>query len=150
MTTLENCSICLHEKDGTLHALDCNHSFHVQCICNWFRFGGSTCPECRQEPVRLPWRDACSRGKYLYSRNREKCKKFQKERNRINNKKLVDFRKLHGNILKQYSQLVRNKSQSMKSYRKAIRNLGLFTGPNFPLIAFPQNHSFLIYNLISK
>ena len=44
----ERCSICYDSlKDKQSHKLSCNHSFHTDCIIDWFRMGNSSCPYCR-------------------------------------------------------------------------------------------------------
>lgn len=48
---LENeCTICLDEFviDDDLKLLDCGHSFHIECIDDWFKRNIS-CPICRQD-----------------------------------------------------------------------------------------------------
>lgn len=65
----EVCSICgdvtFPETDSTptCHRLACGHSFHVDCIVQWFAHGHSSCPNCRYEEMgeRLVRRDASSR-----------------------------------------------------------------------------------------
>ncbi|ORX60975.1 hypothetical protein BCR36DRAFT_365560 [Piromyces finnis] len=44
------CSICLlnYEKNDELRILLCTHSFHKECIDNWFKTS-STCPICRTD-----------------------------------------------------------------------------------------------------
>ena len=65
----EVCSICGDETfpqtDSTpaCHRLACGHSFHVDCIVQWFAHGHSSCPNCRSEELgeRLLQRDMSSR-----------------------------------------------------------------------------------------
>jgi hypothetical protein len=65
----EACSICgdatFPQTDSTpaCHRLACGHSFHVDCIVQWFAHGHSSCPNCRSEEVGecLVRRDATSR-----------------------------------------------------------------------------------------
>jgi hypothetical protein len=65
----EVCSICgdvtfpQTDSTPTCHRLACGHSFHVNCIVQWFAHGHSSCPNCRYEEVeeRLVRRDASSR-----------------------------------------------------------------------------------------
>lgn len=65
----EVCSICgdvtfpQTDSTPTCHRLPCGHSFHVDCIVQWFAHGHSSCPNCRYEEVeeRLVRRDVSSR-----------------------------------------------------------------------------------------
>lgn len=65
----EVCSICgdvtFPQTDSTpnCHRLQCGHSFHVDCIVQWFAHGHSSCPNCRYEEVteRIVRRDVSSR-----------------------------------------------------------------------------------------
>lgn len=43
------CSICL-EKDNKCIKLNCNHTFHIECIHEWFK-KDLTCPICRKKQV---------------------------------------------------------------------------------------------------
>ena len=40
------CAICSSDV-GEFYTIDCDHSFHTECIMNWFRSGRSSCPLCR-------------------------------------------------------------------------------------------------------
>ena len=54
MSTL--CTICADE-DSTeaLATLPCGHSFHANCVVNWFRCGHDSCPNCRSEDISEEW-----------------------------------------------------------------------------------------------
>lgn len=43
------CTICAETLDetNTCHSIACGHTFHVDCIVQWFAHGGSACPNCR-------------------------------------------------------------------------------------------------------
>src|SRR5579871_73188 len=45
------CSICLEPILKGKHTLSCNHSFHTNCVINWFRTDHKSCPVCRKEPT---------------------------------------------------------------------------------------------------
>lgn len=57
MSQDEVCSICgdtafaQTDATNTCHRLACGHSFHVDCIVQWFAHGNSTCPNCRHEEI---------------------------------------------------------------------------------------------------
>tara|TARA_A100001015_G_scaffold278258_1_gene338287 strand:+ start:798 stop:1244 length:447 start_codon:yes stop_codon:yes gene_type:complete len=48
----DECSICLDKfkKDDKIIKLNCNHTYHFQCISQWFK-QDITCPICRQSPL---------------------------------------------------------------------------------------------------
>ncbi len=43
----DKCPICFNESE--LVTLQCNHSFHKNCITRWFKTGKLTCPCCRAD-----------------------------------------------------------------------------------------------------
>ena len=49
----EICVICLSSlKSGeNIYKLECNHSFHTDCIINWFRKSHGKCPCCMDYPI---------------------------------------------------------------------------------------------------
>ena len=55
MSDIKICSICLDEikpcetenARKSYELPECQHEFHVECICHWFRSGHPECPECR-------------------------------------------------------------------------------------------------------
>ena len=58
------CVICCTDEDfeneNTSTTLECGHTFHTECIINWFRIGNSNCPICRNDPnpkqvTKSPW-----------------------------------------------------------------------------------------------
>lgn len=50
------CTICAEEESTEpLATLPCGHSFHANCIVNWFRCGHETCPNCRSEELSEEW-----------------------------------------------------------------------------------------------
>ena len=51
------CAICrdgLHDESMPCMTLECGHTFHASCACNWFRQGNPACPLCRDNPVLDP------------------------------------------------------------------------------------------------
>jgi len=45
--TGQNCSLCLQPMDADLHALDCFHVFHEDCVLQMTHAGHTKCPLCR-------------------------------------------------------------------------------------------------------
>lgn len=72
----EVCSICgdvaLPQTDSSsnCHRLPCGHTFHVDCIVQWFAHGHPSCPNCRNDELgeRLVLRDVSSRISYAKRR----------------------------------------------------------------------------------
>ncbi len=51
--THERCSICLDPiSEGSRVFLQCSHTFHGQCVVNWFK-EKTDCPICRDEHCRV-------------------------------------------------------------------------------------------------
>jgi len=46
----EICIICLEEFniDKAITTLECNHSYHLECINDWFKNKKTTCPCCKE------------------------------------------------------------------------------------------------------
>ena len=88
---METCTICLsviNENESKL-TLSCNHSFHENCIINWFRTPCSSgnCPLCNDNPHR-PTRQPF----YIYTTNQNKVitNRYKKIKNHLKrNKKLT-------------------------------------------------------------
>ena len=54
METEELCAICLSplKEDTDIYQLECNHTFHTDCIMTWFRKSNNgTCPCCLDGPI---------------------------------------------------------------------------------------------------
>ena len=47
---LNECTICLdkYKKKEKIIELPCNHTFHEQCIKEWFEKDNNSCPNCRE------------------------------------------------------------------------------------------------------
>ena len=51
----KTCSICGETNREYFHTLDCNHSFHYNCLLLSFKnMGNNHCPYCRTEVEYLP------------------------------------------------------------------------------------------------
>ena len=47
----DECCVCFHPMDTKYAKLDCNHSFHIHCIEQWFNYQVN-CPMCRYELIK--------------------------------------------------------------------------------------------------
>ena len=64
----ENCAICCGDLTGTLHILNCLHSFHLECYESLRKNNFNECPLCRKSI------DVCPQSKTL---NEETAKKTE-------------------------------------------------------------------------
>ena len=73
----EVCAICRDDLCQNTHTLECNHTYHTNCIMNWFRTPEATkCPLCQAAPtVTYSYLDSKS---YLTNLKRFSRKKFDK------------------------------------------------------------------------
>ena len=53
----QQCSICTDplSDETSSHRLPCGHTFHTECIVQWFRYEHTTCPLCRSEENDRRW-----------------------------------------------------------------------------------------------
>jgi hypothetical protein len=48
----ELCPICLSKlNEKTTYKIECNHTFHTDCIMKWFRQSNGSCPCCMDNPT---------------------------------------------------------------------------------------------------
>ena len=47
---MTQCTICLEEH--TDFKLECGHSFHNKCICEWLMCNSNSCPTCRKQIIK--------------------------------------------------------------------------------------------------
>lgn len=114
-----NCSICLQpmSDDSNRYCLpSCNHTFHTECILNWFRSGHRTCPLCRD--LRFPnvsFMDAEHRAKYYRKAARKKNapKALKKAVRKIIN---MENRKKH--LYREKRKFEKENAEVIKHYQK--------------------------------
>ena len=129
----EVCAICREDLCQNTHTLECNHTYHTNCIMNWFRTPEATkCPLCQAAPtVTYSYLDSKS---YLTNLKRFSRKKFdkpssefkllQKRIKKLNdlknerkefNKSRKEFDTQNKEIIKKYNKL---RNEKWKYYRK--------------------------------
>ena len=109
----ELCCICHEELTENIYELpECNHKFHTNCICTWFRTGKNTCPLCNHNGVNGPhntqggwwaWKDK-------YKEMRKKSRK--KDAPNVLKKLVKD--------LKKYELELKNHSKLNKDYKNSL------------------------------
>ena len=149
-TTTENetpCSICQTTDPPNWHTLDCSHKFHTECIIQWFRRGGNTCPICRAEGNTgqgLRFLDRLARASFLRQASRRKdapkelkrlVQRLQKaeKMSREMAKDFSKYRKKHKKVMQTIS---KKRQKSWRSHNRVwrIRNLlAIFTHPDCPV-----------------
>ena len=72
---MPHCSICA-QNDENLYTLECNHTFHPECIISWFRMGKTTCPMCRDTGATLILRPHGSPGSISRFEHLRKLSKY--------------------------------------------------------------------------
>ena len=152
---MSNCSICCDTAQNTFHELPCGHAFHADCIIQWFRSGGPTCPLCRNEDApTLNLFTARQRAVYLrrVSKARDAPRALKKMVNRLKQaeekvkekrKELVEFKKLHKNKLKTLSRLRSNKWRADSHVRSIRTRLGMFSDERFPVPLVKRDSRFV-------
>jgi hypothetical protein len=101
LNTNEECMICKDELQcGQCYTLpECNHTYHTNCLINWFRNGDSRCPYCGNKGVNNKNNETLRnvRGKYFTTVYEAQMladiKKYIYLKKNDTNKKCLDIRK---------------------------------------------------------
>lgn len=81
----EICAICLSGiEDKKKYTLECNHSFHIDCIVKWFRTSNGNCPCCWDNKKKKNFCYGVWERPYINTR----CKKLEKYSKKVNDDKL--------------------------------------------------------------
>lgn len=124
------CPICLgslNEKDT--YNLNCNHTFHTECIMNWFRVSNGSCPCCKDNPnnnnfkYNLPIYYGYWNIQFIEKRCNiiKKHNKKQKNKNLINQFNKIDLYKKELTELKKQQKEYLNQ-QSVKDVKSNIKD----------------------------
>lgn len=148
---MSNCSICCDSSQNTFHELPCGHHFHADCIIQWFRSGGPTCPMCRDdsETTLNPF-NVRQRSHYLRRASRlkdapktlksmVKSLKKAEENLKKKNKELSTFKTLHRVRRKVESRLRSNKWRAETRVHTLRRRLGMYSDERFPVPIVKQD-----------
>lgn len=108
----ELCCICHEGLIENVYTLpECNHKFHINCICTWFRTGKTACPLCNNDGVNGPnttsgwwsWKD-----------------KYKEMRKKSRKKDAPDILKKLVKDLKKYELELKNHSKINKEYKNSL------------------------------
>ena len=136
MSMEEVCPICLGSlKEKETHTINCNHTFHTDCIMNWFRVSNGSCPCCIDNPNfntnnQLPIYYGYWNIQFIEKRcnvikkhnkkvqNKSLTKQFKKIQN--NQKELIELKKQQKEYLNQQS--VKDVKTTIKDFNTKIKN----------------------------
>jgi len=109
----ELCCICHEGLVENIYTLpECNHNFHTNCICTWFRTGKTACPLCNHNGVNGPqntpggwwsWKD-----------------KYKEMRKKSRKKDAPDILKKIVKDLKKYELELKNHSKINKEFKNSL------------------------------
>jgi hypothetical protein len=152
---MSNCSICCNTAQNTFHELPCGHAFHADCIIQWFRSGGPSCPLCRNEDAhdlnpftvrqRAIYLRQVSRAKDAPQNLKKIVNRLKKAEEKVKEKRkvLVDFKKLHKKKLKTLSRLRSNKWRADSHVRSVRTRLGMYSDERFPVPLVKRDSRFV-------
>jgi hypothetical protein len=113
------CSICLCEEndDAKMHALDCGHKFHVDCILSWYKSGGKSCPMCRHTSTSNTLSFMDTQARYSLMRARARRKDAPKSLKRIY-EDLLKLEKERKNMAAERKAFMNENKELVKKYKK--------------------------------
>lgn len=140
-----SCVICFEQSTKLSHTLPCDHTFHADCIIDWFR-RSSTCPLCRAGGVdayKVP-RSYAERYEQIVSyvrqhnaprRISDMVKRIQ--RHRVSEAKvrraLETFKETNKSIFKSRDRLERDCHEIRRTLQNAIVSVGAYVHPELPI-----------------
>ena len=141
------CSICQDDEVECAHALEpCGHTFHANCIIDWFRRGHSTCPECRDDPGEAPIDGLTirARAQYLQQVARRKdappdlkrvVQRWRESKRAMKsvNQQIREHRREHRAALSTLSRLVAKRRATWLRIRNRERLMGCYHSATYPL-----------------
>lgn len=112
------CSICADEIGDDSIVLPCSHTFHPECVVQWFRYHNSSCPNCRSISLQDRWGAITASQRIakmmkknvihtlpLHTQRKLVALKEYRNKSRSLRKEYSIFKKRHDSILKSYSSL---------------------------------------------
>ena len=147
------CSICLESVSGERgHTLECNHTFHSNCLIKWLREGGLSCPCCRNDlaqeaETHIPTLALHERAAYLrrtVARRRNAPRELLRQianlqkvegEERDVSRTVSQYRAENRDVLKENQRLQRRKWALQRRVRRLRRALGLYQAPGIELPA---------------
>lgn len=143
------CSICTEGLDagGSTHTIDCGHTFHSACICNWFRTGNPSCPMCRDttcDEEALNWNDSLARASELrrYARRKNAPTRLKQLVQEVRNAEakekevrhtMAEFKRRNKDVIAAWSKFRPTMWHARAAIRRKLRTVGTFASPECPM-----------------
>jgi hypothetical protein len=132
------CTICADTSDAaTLHTLECGHSFHSECIVQWFRSGNDTCPNCRSSAITARFERQTPQQRLTSLRRRRTIDQTTKslilkhdqarDRAKVLNRERNAFRREHAQVFRSYHKLGRMLCNQIHRQRNLLRYIDATT-----------------------
>lgn len=139
------CTICC-VLGGELYSLECGHSYHTDCIMEWFRRGSSSCPLCRSTSFRAMLAPASRSERVKRMIQAAKCPSapvrlrnlVERYRERMRMRKEAReeeraFRRRHTQVLRTARKLDRRRSKHENRLEVVRDEICAFSHPNIPV-----------------
>ena len=158
MEEQETCTICADTiaADDQTTVLDCSHSFHVNCIIEWFRYNHTECPNCRsdggQRGVALTNSQRISRMRRLKHRMPsfivQKLKKLDGARKRLaeSRKEMKELKRNNAVVFKEETRLRVRMHNARRCERATKRELSYHAFDAVPLMNFGHGPMVSVYD----
>ena len=139
------CSICMNDdSDRQSVQLECGHSFHTECIVQWFRHHNTTCPMCRSESIEHMWsRKTPAQRIAIMNRLRHKPPHIRRrlssiaqwrERKRSADRALKEFTSEYRDLLREYRRRCSAVRLARSTLHRMIRSTASANVPGVPFL----------------
>jgi len=142
------CSICTDEVEAGASSalLVCGHTFHTDCIVQWFRYHSAQCPNCRATSLNDSlWCATVSERLSMMKRNRRKmpkaiCKALDKMSTYKSKmagwrKEMVELRRTHREVFRKEASLMQNIRLTGRKYKSQRFALASQPAPGIPMLS---------------